>query len=174
MKRILKPLGLFMLATLIIIQFFHPEKNVSTSFPLVANDISSAYHVPDNVQKILQTSCFDCHSNNTKYPWYSKIQPVAWWLADHIKEGKKELDFSEFASYRIGRQYKKLEEINEQIKEGEMPLTSYTLIHTNAKLDEQQKLSIANWVTALRDSIKAHYPEDSLKRPQKPKQAPTK
>jgi hypothetical protein len=93
---------------------------------------------------------------------------VAWWLKNHIDEGKRELDFSEFAAYRIGRQYKKLEEINKEVKEGEMPLESYTLIHGDAKLSQEQKLSLANWVTSLRDSIKAQYPEDSLKRPQRP------
>jgi hypothetical protein len=123
---------------------------------------------------ILKTSCYDCHSNNTYYPWYNNIQPVAWWLKNHVDEGKRELNFSEFAAYRIGRQYRKLDEVNKQIKEGEMPLESYTLIHGNAKLNEQQKLMVANWVSAIRDSIKAQYPEDSLKRPQKPQQAPVK
>ena len=174
MKKIMKPLGLVLLATLVIIQFFHPEKNVSTGSAVFANDITKAYHVPDDVQVMLKASCYDCHSNNTIYPWYSNIQPVAWWLADHINEGKKELNFSEFASYRIGRQYKKLEEINKQVKEDEMPLTSYTLIHTYAKLNDQQKLNIATWVTGLRDSIKAQYPEDSLKRPQRLQQPPAK
>jgi hypothetical protein len=98
------------------------------------------------------------------YPWYAQIQPAAWWLADHIKEGKKELNFSEFAGYRIRRQYKKLEEINELVKEGEMPLDSYLWIHNDAKLDEKQKLTLANWVTAIRDTMKATYPADSLVR----------
>jgi hypothetical protein len=88
-----------------------------------------------------------------------------------ISKKEKELNFSEFAAYRIGRQYRKLDEINKQIKEEKCPLSSYTLIHTNAKMDESQKLIIANWVSTLRDSIKANYPEDSLKRPQEP--APT-
>jgi hypothetical protein len=84
------------------------------------------------------------------------------------------LNFSEFASYRIGRQYKKLEEINEQVKEGEMPLSSYTLIHTDAKLNDQQKLSLATWVESVRDSIEAKYPADSLKLPKRVQPAPAK
>lgn len=162
MKKVLKPLALILLVLLIIIQFFHPEKNISETSTVSANDISKVYPVPDNVQTILKTSCYDCHSNNTNYPWYSKIQPVAWWLNDHVKEGKKEINFAEFASYRIGRQYKKMEEIIEQVKEDEMPLYSYTLIHGNAKLSEDQKLSINNWAKAIRDTIKANYPADSL------------
>ena len=172
MKKFLKRFFLLLLLVFIVIQFFRPAKNIADG--ISANDITKIYAVPQDVQAVLKTSCYDCHSNNTYYPWYNNIQPVAWWLADHVNEGKRELNFSEFASYRIGRQYRKLEEINEQVKEGEMPLESYTLIHGDAKLNEQQKLSLASWVTTLRDSIKAQYPEDSLKRPQRPQQAPAK
>jgi Haem-binding domain len=169
MKKFFKRLFLLLLVAFIAIQFFRPEKNSSEG--VSPNDITTKYKVPDDVMAVLKTSCYDCHSNNTVYPWYSNIQPVAWWLKDHIDDGKKELNFSEFASYRIGRQYRKLEEINGEIKEGKMPLNSYTVIHTDAKLSDQQKLAVANWVTALRDSIKAQYPEDSLKRPQRPQPA---
>lgn len=79
------------------------------------------------------------------------------------QDGKKDLNFSEFASYRIRRQYKKLEEVNELVKKNEMPLDSYLWIHKNAKLNEPQKLTLANWVNAVRDSIKTHYPADSLR-----------
>jgi len=162
LKKILKRTFQILLLAFIVIQFFRPAKNRSEG--VSANDITKVYAVPENVQAILKTSCYDCHSNNTVYPWYSQIQPAAWWLNDHIQEGKRELNFSEFASYRIGRQYRKLNEINEQVKEGEMPLDSYLWIHKNAKLDEQQKLALANWVTSVRDTIKANYPEDSLVR----------
>jgi len=166
MKKFLKRFFLLLLLAFIAIQFFRPPKNKAEG--ISANDITTKYTIPQDVQTALKTSCYDCHSNNTSYPWYNTIQPVAWWLADHIKEGKKELNFSEFSAYRIGRQYIKLDQINKEIKEGAMPLESYTFIHGNAKLSEQQKLSIANWVTTLRDSIKAQYPADSLKRPQRP------
>ncbi len=172
MKKIFKRFLLVLLIAFIAIQFFRPQKN--TAAGISANDITTKYAVPQNVQQILKTSCYDCHSNNTVYPWYSNIQPVAWWLKDHIDEGKKELNFSVFASYRIGRQYRKLEEINGEVKENKMPLESYTLIHGDAKLSDEQKLTLATWVTTLRDSIKAQYPEDSLKRPQRPASAPAK
>lgn len=172
MKKFFKRLLLVLLIAFIVIQFFRPEKNIAAG--ISANDITTKYAVPQNVQQILKTSCYDCHSNNTVYPWYSNIQPVAWWLKDHIDEGKRELNFSEFATYRIGRQYRKLEEINGEVKEDKMPLSSYTIIHKDAKLSNEQKLALATWVTALRDSIKAQYPEDSLKRPQRPNAAPTK
>lgn len=167
MKKVLKGILLILLTTFVIIQFFRPQKNISDSSSLLANDIGKQYLVPDDVQQILQTSCYDCHSNSTMYPWYSKVQPIAWWLNNHIAEGKKEINFSEFASYRIGRQYKKLEEIVKQVKEDEMPLSSYTLLHKNAILTVPQKLKITNWAAALRDTIKANNPPDSLiiKRP---------
>jgi hypothetical protein len=166
MKKFFKRFFLLLLLAFVVIQFFRPQKNVAAG--ISANDITAKYTVPQDVQTVFKTSCYDCHSNNTNYPWYNNIQPVAWWLSDHIKEGKKELNFSEFASYRIGRQYRKLEEINKEIEENEMPLESYTLIHGNAKLSEQQKTTVTNWVNTLRDSIKAQYPEDSLKRPARP------
>ena len=162
MKKNFKRILIALLALLIIIQIFRPAKNKSDKFSV--NDISTKYKVPENVANILKTSCYDCHSNNTVYPWYAEVQPVAWWLNNHITEGKKELNFSEFASYQIRRQYKKLEEINDQVKKDEMPLKSYLIIHTYAKLDSQQKSSITNWVNLLRDSMKANYPPDSLKR----------
>jgi hypothetical protein len=167
MKKIIKPIASVLLAALIIIQFFKPERNLSSIEGPAANDISKLYPVPLEVASILKTSCYDCHSNNTHYPWYSNFQPIAWWLADHIKEGKKELNFSEFASYRIAKQFRKLEEINSEVEEGEMPHESYTLIHGDAKLSPSQKENLINWASAIRDSIKAHYPADSLQRPKK-------
>ncbi|MEI2748516.1 MAG: heme-binding domain-containing protein [Ferruginibacter sp.] len=161
MKRFFKTLFLVLLVVLVLFQFYpRPAKNIASGPS--ANDISRVHAVPQEVDKILKTSCYDCHSNTTAYPWYSKIQPVALWLGDHIEEGKGELNFSEFGTYSIRRQYRKLEEINEEVKEGEMPLKSYTFIHRNASLDEKQQLILANWVTALRDSFASNYPPDSL------------
>ncbi len=160
--KIVKKILLALLAVFIIIQFIRPTKNQSKD--ISANDISKLYPVPTNVQNILTKTCIDCHSNNTNYPWYSNIQPVAWWLNDHVKDGKRKFNFSEFASYRIARQYKKLEECIDEIKEGGMPLESYTWVHKNAILNTEEKQIITSWFTAVHDSIKAKYPADSLVR----------
>ncbi|MEP7237345.1 MAG: heme-binding domain-containing protein [Ferruginibacter sp.] len=160
LKKILKRTFQILLLIFIIIQFIRPAKNKSEG--ISNTDISKIYPVPGDVQTILKTSCYDCHSNNTIYPWYAKIQPVAWWLNNHIQDGKKDLNFSEFANYRIRRQYVKLQQINDLVKKDEMPLDSYLWIHKYAKLSEQQKLTIANWVVAVRDTIKENYPADSL------------
>ncbi len=159
-KTIAKRFFQLLLLALIVIQFFRPAKNKSEG--VSKNDITTLYSVPQDVQDILKRSCNDCHSNNTVYPWYAEVQPVAWWLNDHIQDGKKDLNFSEFATYRLRRQYKKLEEINELVKENKMPLNSYLWIHTDAKLNDQQKLTLANWVEAVRDSMESKYPIDSL------------
>ena len=160
MKKIFKRILMALLIIFIAIQFIRPAKNRSEG--ISANDISTKYPVPDSLQAILKVACYDCHSNNTRYPWYAEIQPVAWWLNNHIKDGKSGLNFSEFTSYRIKKQFHRLDDINKQVKKNEMPLSSYTLIHTDAKLTEGQKLAIAAWATSIRDSIKAHYPPDSL------------
>jgi Haem-binding domain len=165
MKTFLKRFFQFLLFVFIVMQFFRPEKNVSST--LSANDITTKYAIPADVHTSLKTSCYDCHSNNTSYPWYSYIQPVAWYLDNHVKDGKKHFNFNEFASYSIGKQYRKLEEVKGEIEEGEMPMTSYTLIHGDAKLTADQKAGIATWVNTIRDSIKANYPADSLERPKK-------
>lgn len=152
---------LILLLLFIAAQFFpRPEKNVSAA--VSANDISTKFIIPANVQAILKESCNDCHSNNTHYPWYSKIQPVAWWLGDHIKDGKKHLDFSEFGKYSLRKQYHKLEEVEEMVAGGEMPLKSYSFIHTKSKLSQEQKDLLIQWSQAARDEMKAKYPVDSL------------
>lgn len=162
LKKILKRTLLVVLLAFIVIQFFRPAKNKATG-PF-ANAIANKYPVPDDVKTILKASCNDCHSNNTVYPWYAEVQPFAWWLDGHIKDGKRGLNFDEFLSYPIRRQYKRLDDIKELVKKDEMPLKSFLWIHKYAKLSDQQKLTITDWATSLRDSIKANYPPDSLVR----------
>ena len=161
MRKIIRFTLLFLLVALVLIQFVRPAKNISVG--IAANDISTKYTIPDSVQDILKVACNDCHTNNSRYPWYWNIQPVAWFLNDHIQEGKRHLNFSEFASYKIGRQYKAFDEIKKEVKEGGMPLTSYTLIHRDAVMSEAQKQAIINWTADIRKQIEAQYPPDSLK-----------
>jgi hypothetical protein len=120
--------------------------------------------VPSKVHAILEKACNDCHSNNTRYPWYAELQPVSWWLSNHVEEGKSELNFSEIGSYAIGKQYHKFEEAIDQVKEGEMPLSSYTILHSDARLSDEEKKALIDWFDAVRDTIKARYPADSLLR----------
>jgi hypothetical protein len=143
-----KKITLGILAILILIQFFRPEKNEGAEL-ISANDISKKYAIPQNVHQILVGKCYDCHSNKTNYPWYNNIQPLAWWMAHHVEEGKEELNFSEFASYNEKRSNHKIHEMAEEINEGEMPLTSYTMIHHNAKITEADRTAINDWIKSL-------------------------
>jgi hypothetical protein len=161
-KKGLKRIGWILIIAFIVIQFFHPSKNISEAAAKPANHISNAYVFPSEVENVMKVSCYDCHSNNTSYPWYSKIQPVDWWLTDHINEGKQELNFDEFATYSLRRQFRKFREIKKQLDEGEMPLPSYLIIHRDADLSAEQKQALINWSETMMQEMKAKYPEDSL------------
>lgn len=163
-KRVLRALLLLLLLVFMVIQFFHPLPNSDGD---ESGNIATVFPVTDSLQAILKTSCYDCHSNHTNYPWYSKIQPVDWWLDHHVQEGKAELNFSIFASYSPRRQYRKFEEIKEMVDMDEMPLYSYTLPHPEASLNEVQKKLLINWSAAMRDTLERHHPIDSLVRKKK-------
>jgi len=141
----------FIVLFLIVIQLFDTDKNISATPS--ENAIEKHYQVSSHVQGLLKTSCYDCHSNNTAYPWYSNIQPVKWWLADHVNSGKRHLNFDEFNTYTKEKKLKKLDEIAETVKEGEMPLSSYTIIHHNAKLSSTDKSEIEKWVVQVKKEI---------------------
>jgi hypothetical protein len=162
----IKKILLFLLAVLVIIQFFHPKKNMATGEQ--SHYIGTVYPVPADVKTILEKACNDCHSNNTRYPWYSKLQPVDWWLDNHVKGGKRNLNLDEYSNQRLRAQYHKLEEIAGQVKKGEMPLESYTWIHKDAILTETEKNTLISWADNIRDSMQAKYPIDSLVRKKQP------
>lgn len=147
MKKII--LGIAVL--LVLIQFFRPEKNSATAES--ANNIAKKYNTPNEVKVILDKACNDCHSNNTTYPWYANVQPVAWWLDHHVDEGKSEINFDEFLTYPAKKARHKMEEVNEMVKEGEMPLKSYTWIHKDAVLTQAEKLVMAEWAVATMKTI---------------------
>ncbi len=163
----IKKILIGLLIVLIAIQFIKPTRNLSGN---TDKDISTIYPMSDSVKQIVTKACADCHSNKTVYPWYASVQPLSFWLDHHVDEGKREINFNEFASYRIGKQNHKLKEVIEQVKEDEMPLSSYTLIHKEAKLTAGEKATLIQWCQNIMDSIKANYPADSLniKRPPPP------
>jgi hypothetical protein len=101
----------------------------------------------------LNTSCYDCHSNNTNYPWYAEVQPMGWLLAKHIKAGKRELNFDEFASYSERRRTSKIRAIQVSIEEASMPLSSYTIMHQDAVLSDKEKQLILHWTLQTLDSL---------------------
>lgn len=150
MSRIKKIL-LALLVVFIAIQFIQPAHNKTVQ--VLPTDFAKVFVVPNNVQSVLQTACYDCHSNNTNYPWYSNIQPMAWIMANHIKNGKEKLNFSDFGSNSARKQISKLKEIANQIKDDEMPLSSYKMMHKKANLTEEEKGLIIDWMNKTAESL---------------------
>lgn len=138
-RKILIGLGIAILA----LQLVRPAKNEAAE--VAVNDISKGYAMNDEVKAILQKACLDCHSNNTRYPWYTNIQPLGWWMAHHVDEGKDELNFSEFMAYKPKKQHHKLDEVVESQEDSWMPLDSYLWTHKDAKLTKEEKEAIIIW-----------------------------
>lgn len=148
--KISKIILLILLIVFVGIQFIPTKRNQSESVP--NTDFMIVNNVPDNIKGTLQISCYDCHSNNTSYPWYNKVQPVAWFLENHIEEGKAELNFNDWQSYSDRRKRSKLKSIISQIEDDKMPLSSYTLIHKNANLSNKHKKEIIDWINTLNNN----------------------
>ncbi len=149
--RLLKRVLLVLLFVMIAIQFIRPARNISSQ--VLGTDLTKMVHVPDKVSGILKNSCNDCHSNNTRYPWYVNIQPVAWLMANHVKNGKESLNFSEFGTYSNRKQANKLKSVSSEVEEGGMPISSYTIMHKDAKLNKEDKELIIQWALKTRDSL---------------------
>jgi hypothetical protein len=147
-----KKILLGLLVALVLIQFIQPSRNKSSE--ILSTDMTRTNNVPGSVRIILKTACYDCHSNNTNYPWYSRIQPFGWLLSRHIRKGKAELNFSEFGSYSLRRQITKLNGIANSIKDETMPLGSYRMIHQNARLSKEDKVLLIEWATRTKDSLR--------------------
>lgn len=152
MKQLIRKILFIGLIFFLLMQFYQPVRN-SDYGQVLPIHISKVYHIPQNVETILQTSCYDCHSNNTQYPWYSYIQPARLFMESHITNGKNDLNFSQWGNYSKRKQGNKLDRIAKQIKANEMPLTSYTLIHKNAVLTAAQKEQMIKWTQKVSDSI---------------------
>jgi hypothetical protein len=141
--KIIKKIAIVLLVALVIAQFFGPEKNEGDITSLAA--FMAETNPPANVRKILSESCFDCHSNSTKYPWYDNITPVNFWLNEHINDGKKHLNFSDWSSYSLKKKEHKMDELHEEVEEGEMPLNSYTWTHSEANLTQEEIAEMVAW-----------------------------
>lgn len=146
--KIAKKIGIALLVVLIGLQFFQPEKNIAEG-DYVATFEQETKPNPE-IQKILETTCYDCHSANTKYPWYSNIAPISYWMNGHIEEGKEHLDFSAWPELSAKKKDHKLEEFIEYVENGEMPLEEYTWTHEDARLTPEQREALMDWATEAR------------------------
>ncbi len=144
----IKKVFLILLVALVVAQFFGPQKNEGTLASVDA--FLAETNPPEDVKLILKESCYDCHSDVTRYPWYNNITPVNYWLAAHVKDGKKHFNFSDWVGNSVKRKDHKLEELIEMVEEKEMPLPSYTWTHTEAKLTNAQIKSVVDWAKLVR------------------------
>jgi len=160
--KLVKWVLLILAVAVIIMQFIRPEKNISKESSPIA--MAQHFPVPQTIQSMFQRSCNDCHTNSTVYPWYAEVQPFGWWLNKHIRDGKRGLNFDEFAGYRLMKQYRRFNDIVEQVQEDKMPLPSYLIAHGYARLTPDEKTELVGWCTAMRDSMKVKFPVDSLER----------
>ncbi|AIL44487.1 MULTISPECIES: heme-binding domain-containing protein [Elizabethkingia] len=151
----MKKFLIILLVAFIIIQFFPIDKvNPPVNERM---DFLTIKKTPEEVSKVIRNSCYDCHSNETKYPWYSNIAPVSWWMKDHIIDGRKHLNFSTFATYDTERQLRKLDESVEMIEKDKMPLETYLLVHQNARLSDMDKKILIKYLKNVRTDTEIRY-----------------
>ena len=156
MKRFLIVLAI----VFVVAQFIRPDTSLPARDP--QNDLIAVSQPSAELAHLLRTSCYDCHSSETVYPWYVNITPVNWWLQDHVNEGRKEFNMSDWASFTEARKLKKTIESVEMLENLEMPLPSYTWTHQDAKLNEAQRASLLSYFKDLHDALPASAGEDAL------------
>ena len=136
-------------AILIIIQFFsidkqNPPADMEKDFIVLAKP-------PFEVGEKIKNACYDCHSHNTKYPWYSNIAPVSWLLKEHVNNGRNHLNFSIWSDYKESKKDHKLDECIEMVETGEMPMKGYVLLHEEANLTNEQKHAMIDWFRTIKN-----------------------
>jgi hypothetical protein len=151
--KILKIILIVLVVVFVLAQFVRPE---FSNPPVVQSDtLWAAAQVPDDVKQVFVRSCADCHSNETRYPWYSQITPSNWFLAGHVDEGRHELNFSTWQTYKPETQKRKLGEICEQVEGRSMPLPSYLWIHRDAALSDSETKLLCDWANSQVDKMDA-------------------
>ncbi len=144
----IRKIVIFLAIVFIAIQFVPVDWN--TTDEVTANDFIVATNAPVNISNLLKTSCYDCHSNNTVYPWYDKIAPVSWWINGHVDHGKGELNLSEWETFSEKKKRHKLKEIVEEVEKRKMPLDSYLIMHGDAELSEEQIENLKKWIETIK------------------------
>lgn len=147
-RRILKLVFLVLVLAIVVIQFIPIDRSVPEADP--NNDFLAAVETPLSIQNLMKDACYDCHSYQSKYPWYAYVAPVSLWVQGHIKDARKHLNFSEWANYDAERRDHKLEELVEEVGEGHMPLNSYLKAHPEARLTDAQREELTDWFERIR------------------------
>lgn len=137
---------LLLLTVFVIIQFFQIDR--TNPIPDQSKDLFTVVNADSKMKDRVVNTCYDCHSHTTEYPWYTYINPVGWWVKGHVDEGKKSLNFSEWANYETNKQKVKLEECAERTEATEMPLLPYILAHSDAKMSKEERAELVAWFYA--------------------------
>ena len=156
LRKIVKIAFILLVLAFIVGQFIRPDFSNPPVIP--SETLTASTQVPADVQQILTRSCYDCHSNQTQYPWYSKVTPFNWFLADHINDGRREMNFSVWNTYTTKKKLRKLEELCEQVEQAEMPLPSYLWIHREAVLADGDARLLCEWSKAESARLSAEVP----------------
>ena len=146
MIKILKRIGWVALGALLLLQFIQPDKNEQGYESVMAFEQETGVSV--ELGSFLRTICYDCHSNQTTYPWYSNIAPLNYWLEEHVVDGKKHFNVSEWSAYSDKKKDHKLDELIEEVEAGEMPLPSYQYVH--GCLTQQERKTLTDWAQMTR------------------------
>ncbi len=150
MKKIVIIFAVLLIAVFVVVQFFQPEKNEGE---VTADHLFSQEDVPENIKTMLQTSCLDCHSNQTNYLWYHRVSPVSWLISGHIRDGKDELNLSEWSKMDVYDKLESLEDMCKEVERGKMPIKPYLRMHPKAKLSEEQKKELCAWSEKLSEKL---------------------
>ena len=138
-----KKVSIGLLAIFVVLQFFRIDK---TNPPVDSkNDFLTISQAPNDIAQMMKAACYDCHSHETKYPWYTNISPVSWWIKGHVDHGKEHLNFSEWGSYSADKAHHKLEECYEEVEGKKMPLTPYIFLHSEAWLTDEQRSQLVEF-----------------------------
>ena len=141
----MKKVAIGIVVLLLLAQIYQPPKNQVDDPAKELKTIQQNLNIPDAAMQVLKPACFDCHSNHTRYLWYANITPVNWWMYDHIRVGKSELNFAEMHAYNPKKKHHKYEEIADEVVEEHMPLKSYLKTHADARLTDEQKREVIDW-----------------------------
>jgi len=152
LKRILQFLMVGIVVAIIVIQFVGPARSNPAS--PASQAVEAHLQLTPQVGTILSRSCGDCHSNNTRWPWYSRVAPVSWFVIDHVNEGREHLNFSEWGRYSTHDREEMLEHLCKEVKSGSMPLSSYTQLHSDAELSAEEVRALCDWANSQRDVVR--------------------
>ena len=146
----IKKISLILAITLLFIQSFRIDKSTKPVDP--SKDLISLTAPSAEVTQLLKTACYDCHSNQPTFPWYTNIAPLSWWIKHHIDEGSHHLNFSEWGTFELKRKNHKLDECVEMLEKNEMPMSSYTWMHQEANITDAQRLLLIEWFKGLKEN----------------------